>query len=444
MHDKEGAAWLNDRAQQALQFALNAGAADVWVSATRQREVDLEMREGTLEKVQEATSRGLSLRVWVGGRYGAHNTTDLRADRLESFVRSAVELTGALEPDPDRQIPDPSLFEGRSDVDLELLDPRVSELTPEQRVAWLRAMQEEVQGTPKLISANSSVSSGQGMSVAVSSNGFSGSTESSSIWLSTSLTLQDEGDKRPEGGFWAGGRHVSDLPEAAAVAKQAVQWASERVGSGKGKTANTTMIVHPRAGGRLVRGLLRPAQGGSVHQGRSMWRDRLGKAVISPRLEVIDDPLVVRGLSSRPYDNEGIAAKPLPLLRDGALHNLYLSTTYAKKLSMTPTTGSPSNQVITPGKRDLEALIGATSRGYLVTGWLGGNMDPTTGDFSYGVRGFAIENGRRAGSVGEMNITGNLLSIFERLAEVGSDPWPYGSLRSPSLVFENVQFSGVG
>jgi len=442
MHEAD--ARLQEQAQQALQMALDAGAADVWVSAERSRNVDMEMRDGTLEKVQEATSRGLSLRVWVDGRYGGHSTTDLRTDRLEAFVRSAIELTQALEPDPDRRIPDSALFEGRSQRDLELVDPNVSELTPDQRVAWLTTMQDQVRGTPKLISATSSVSSSQGESVAISSNGFSGSMATSSVWLSTSMTLQDEDDKRPEGGFWAGGRHVADLPDAASVASDAARWASDRVGTAKGKTANTTMIVHPRAGGRIVAGLLGPARGSSVHQGRSMWQGRIGEKLISPLLEVVDDPLVVRGLASRLYDSEGIAAKPMPLLQGGALRNLYLSTTYAQKLGMTPTTGGPSNRVVTPGSRDLEALVAATKHGYLVTSWLGGNMDSTTGDFSYGVRGFEIENGRRAGPVGEMNITGNILSVFSRLAEVGSDPWPYGSLRSPTLVFDDVQFSGVG
>ena len=404
MHDAEGIARLEARAQQAMKLALDAGAADVWVSADRSRDVEMEMRDGTLEKVQEATSRGLSLRLWVEGRYGAHSTTDLRPERLSSFVQDAVALTKALEPDQDRSIPDPALFEGRPEVDLEVFDPRVAELGAEQRVAWLEAMQGEVAGTDKLISATSSVSTGQGQSVAVSSNGFSGARETSSVWIGTYMTLQDEGDKRPEGGYWAGGRHVGDLPKATSVATNAVTWASERVGAAKGATAKTTMVVHPRAAGRIISGLLGPANGNSVHQGRSLWAGKLGEKVISPALEIVDDPLVVRGLASRHYDGEGIAAKRLPLVHGGALHNLYLSTTYARKLDMAPTTGSSSNRVITPGRRDLEALIGATKRGYLVTGWLGGNMDRTTGDFSYGVRGFAIENGTRAGAVSEMNI----------------------------------------
>ncbi|MEM6929943.1 MAG: DNA gyrase modulator, partial [Myxococcota bacterium] len=233
MHDREGAAELAERAEQALQMALDAGAADVWASTSRRRSVEMEMRDGTLEKVQEATSRGLSLRIWVEGRYGNHDTTDLRPDRLQAFVRSAVELTQALEPDPDRQIPDPALFEGRSDVDLELHDPEVAKISPAARVAWLEAMQDQVRDTPRLISASSSASSGQGLGVVRSSNGFSGAVESSYLWLGTSLTLQDEGDKRPEGGFWAGGRHIADVPEAASVATNAAQWASDRVGAAK-------------------------------------------------------------------------------------------------------------------------------------------------------------------------------------------------------------------
>jgi PmbA protein len=88
-------------------------------------------------------------------------------------------------------------------------------------------------------------------------------------------------------------------------------------------------------------------------------------------------------------------------------------------------------------------LIAAADKGIYVTGFLGGNADGTTGDFSFGVRGHLIEGGKLGASVGEMNITGNLLTMFARLAEVGNDPWPYSSTLCPTLVFEDIQFSGV-
>jgi PmbA protein len=203
------------------------------------------------------------------------------------------------------------------------------------------------------------------------------------------------------------------------------------------------MLVRPEAGSMLLWRLMQPATGRSVQQGSSFWAGKVGQPLISKALTVTDEPLLVRGLASRHFDGEGIAARPLPILADGALQNLYLDTYYASKLGLAPTTGGPSNRVIAPGDRDLDALVAATDKGYLVTSWLGGNMDPTTGDFSFGIRGFAVEKGKLGQPVAEMNVTGNILDLFARLAEVGSDPWPYGGMRSPTLVFEDVDFSGA-
>ena len=443
MRDTKTVAELETRAALVIELAKRAGATDVFATATRSREVETEMRAGKLEKVQEATSRSVTARLWVDGRFGSHSTSDLRPDRLEAFVTDAVTLTGALQPDPDRSITDPALYEGRSDVDLELLDPTVRSLAPEARRELLQAMQARVDGADHLISATSGVYDSSSVVVAQSTNGFTGVQESGRLTLGTTVTLQGQGDKRPEAGMWATARHRSDLLAADEVAGRALDWALDRLGADKGATANTTMLVHPRAAGSLLRRLLGPASGSSVQQGRSYWADRLGKPAVSEALGVTDDPLIVRGLGSRHFDGEGIAARRMPIVTGGALQNLFLDTTYASKLDMAPTTGGPSNLVVQLGSRDLEALIGATSRGYLVTRWLGGNMDSTTGDFSYGVQGFAIDKGARAGSVGEMNITGNMLDLFSRLAEVGDDPWPWSSTRVPTLVFEGVQFSGT-
>jgi PmbA protein len=77
-----------------------------------------------------------------------------------------------------------------------------------------------------------------------------------------------------------------------------------------------------------------------------------------------------------------------------------------------------------------------------VTGFLGGNSNATTGDFSLGVQGWRVRGGRRAEPVGEMNVSGNQLELWRRLAAVGNDPYPYSASRTPTLVFEGVQFAG--
>jgi PmbA protein len=127
----------------------------------------------------------------------------------------------------------------------------------------------------------------------------------------------------------------------------------------------------------------------------------------------------------------------------GVLRNYYLDTYYAKKLKLAPTTGNPSNASWTLGAKSQEEILKDVGEGILVTSFIGGNSNPTTGDYSLGLQGFRVRGGRKAEPVAEMNIAGNMLDLLKKLTAVGNDPWPYSSLRTPTLVFEGVQFAGV-
>ncbi len=433
---------LTERAAQAIELARRAGADEVFASADRSRDVEVQVRDGEIEKLEESTSRGLSLRLYVAGRYATYRTSDLRPEPLRSFVADAVAMTRALERDPFRVIPDPALYANRPTQDLELRDPAILALDMDTRIRWCQELHAECRHE-RLVSATVSVSDGHALVSSASSNGFSGHHERTTHWRGGSVTLRDEGDARPAGTYYVGARHLAGLPDPASVGASALGEATRRLGATQGPTRRTTMVVDPRAGGRLIGLLLGPASGSSFSQQRSFWASRLGTRVLAERLEIVDDPLIVRGHGSRYYDGEGISARRLPIVTAGALTNLYVDTYYGRKIERDPTTGSASNLVVTPGARDLAAIVADVEEGYLVTSWLGGNSDSTTGDFSLGLRGHTIADGRIGGPVQEMNITGNLIELFAHLAEVGNDPWPYTSTLVPTLTFEGVQFSGA-
>jgi PmbA protein len=432
---------LLDIAAAAVQAAKQAGAQDAWASASRSRSVSFELRNGKLEKVADSTARGLALRVYVDGRYSAHSTTDLRPAQVTAFVANGVAITRALQPDEHRKLA-PRELHPRALPALDLQDAKIGKLEREQRLAWLEAMNRRVAGAPKVISATSGVSDGSSVIAAVSSNGFEHAYETTSVGYSTEVTL-DDGDKRPEdwSGAWA--RHVDMLPPVAGIADEALRLARARLGMKKGPTKRTTMVVDARAAGSIVSRLLQPANAGSVQQERSFWKGKLGTQAVTKLLTVVDDPLIARGLGSRPFDGEGIAAAKLPLVENGVFRNLYVDTYYGSKLGVKPTTGSGSNRVVALGTRGRDALVAAAKDGIYVTSWLGGNMDPTTGDFSLGARGHLIENGEIGAPIGEMNVTGNIVELFGRLVELGNDPWQYSSTLAPTLVFDGVQFSGA-
>jgi PmbA protein len=434
---------LQDRAARAIEMLAAAGADDAWATAGQSRDVEFNYRDGALEKVKDTTSQQLAVQVYAKGRYSSHQTTDLNPDRLAGFLKEAVAITGALEPDDQRAVTSAELFADRPEVDLDLVDSTVEALDRDQRMAWCVELDGAARQHERVISATSAVYDGTQTQASASSNGFSGVQESTYCWLGANVTLSDRGERRAADGFFAGSSHVGDVPDAGEVAGTALKRALVRLDSEKGPTGKTTMVVDSRVAASLIGRLMGPAYARSVQQGRSFWADLIDQEAFSSKLTIIDDPLIVRGLGSRHYDSEGISAKLLPIVEQGVVKNIYVDTYYGRKAGMTPTTGRPSNRRIDPGEHSLADLLGAAGEGVYVTSWLGGNADGTTGDFSLGLRGHMIENGEIGRPVGEMNVTGNLKDLFTRLDAVGNDPYPYSTTLAPTLVFSDVDFSGV-
>ena len=432
---------LGGMAGAAVDLATKAGAEDTWVDVAQQREVEFRYRDGKLEQVKDTTALNLQVRLYAGGRYATHTTTDLREDRLASFIREAVATTRALEPDADRVITPEALYADRPTVDLELVDGRLLDLDRQTRIDWAEALDAATHGHERLISSTSVASDTTVKSASASSNGFTGSREATTVGLSAQVTLRDEGDVRATGSDYAACVHIADLPAVAAIGREAVRRAHDRLGVTKGPTGRLPMVVDARAAPRLLGRLLGPANAGALDRGRSFWKGILGTRAFSPTLSITDAPLLPRNFRSRHYDTEGVSAKPVPIVVGGAAENLYVSTYYARRTGHDPTTAFPSTRVVEGGNQTLAELIRDVDTGIYVTGWLGGNADPTTGDYSLGLSGHLIEAGQIGRPINEMNVTGNLVDLFGRLEAVGGDTFEYSSTQVGSMLFSEVDFS---
>ncbi len=432
-------------AEQVVERARIHGAQQAAAGAYQVREVSVQWRDGAVEKLTEATTRGVGVELYVDGRYASVSTSDLRPDALDTFVGDAIAMTRALAPDPFRALPDPQLYRGQSDVDLQLADPNYGALTAVARRELAQQLEAAARDTPdgaRILSATTSVSDSQSRSWRVHSDGFVGQKVGTSYWLGAEVSVQDADGRRPEDACYAGARWRGDVPDPQGIGAEATRRTLSRLGSRKPESGQVTLVVDARAAGRVVSSLLGGLSAAGWQQKRSFLEGKLGAQIGNALLDVTDDPLVVRGLGSRRFDGEGMAAREMALFAAGVLKNGLVDTYYGKKLQMAPTTGRLSNLRWRLGAKGREALLRDVGDGIFVTGFLGGNANGTTGDFSWGIQGFAIRAGQLAEPIGEANISGNHLTLWPALLAVGDDPYRYSALRTPTLVFGGVNVAG--
>jgi PmbA protein len=433
-------------ARQTVALARRKGAQQAAGGAYRVRSVEVQWRDGKVERVSEATTRGLGLELYVDGRYSSVSTSDLRPEAVERFVEDAIALTRKLSEDPYRYLPDPKLYQGRAAVDLDLEDARYGEVDASRRLAVARELEDaarSVKGADAILSVTTGVGDTFAESARVHSNGFDGARRVTDFGMSAQVSVRDPDGRRPEDWDAATSRHFAALPSPEVVGRGAAERALSRLGSRKAESALYTMVVENRSAGRILGFLLGSLAASALQQKRSYLDGKLGQAVGSALLGLRDDPLVPRGLGSRLFDSEGMAARPFPLFERGVLRNYYVDNYYGRKLGIAPTTRGMSNLAWAYGERGPDELLRHVGEGLLVTGFLGGNSNGTTGDFSLGAQGFRIRGGSRAEPIGEMNVSGNHLDLWRRLAAVGDDPYAYSAARTPTLVFEGVQFAGT-
>jgi len=434
-----------DLAFQTLEMAKTAGADQCRVAINRDRSVEISYRDHQVETIKEAGTRGLFLEVFVNNRYSSQYTSDLRPAELKGFVVQAIATTRLLEEDPFRTLPDPRYYEGRAPVDLKRSDPAFSSLSTEQMHEIARDVGEAAQAKagPRMISVTSSCAKSWSENVRLSSNGFEGGEENTCFSSGASISLQDEGDRRPCGDHFAEVSTRAELPPAEAIGAEAAQRSLDLLGAKKVKTETLPVIVENRSVPRLLGGLVAAMSGASLQQKQSFLMGKKGQAIASERFTLVDDPFIPGGFGSRLFDGDGFPARRRMMVDAGVLRDYYISWYYSRKLGCEPTSGGASNLVIAPGSRSVAEIMKSLGRGVLVREFIGGNSNSTTGDMSVGIVGTLFANGVPTQPIAEMNIAANHLQLWSRVAEVANDPWLYSSRRTPSVVFRDVVVSGI-
>ena len=440
---------LLDIARDLVARARKLGATDADAMAVEQSNVSVSIREGAVEDLERSEATGVGLRVFAGKSSAIISGSVLTSESLQKLAERALAMAKAAPPDEFCGLADPSQL-AKGDIDLDL----VSETEPS--VDQLKAMAIEAE-QHALAVKNVSKSIGSGASATnyfvalASSNGFSRSYRRTGYGLSASV-ISGEGLTMERDYDGTSANHFSDLESPEKIGRTAGERVVAKINPQKLTSRSATVIFDRRVASSLLGHLAGAINGSSIARGVSFLKDDLEKQIFKSNINIIDDPLRMRGPASRSFDGEGLAVQRRALIDKGVLTGWVLDLRSARQLGMTPTgqgsrgmasqpSPSTSNVHLEPGEQSPAEMMKAVGSGLLITEFIGASINSSTGDYSRGASGFWFENGEIAYPVSEITVAGNLKDMFMSLVPA-NDLIFRGATNAPTCLIEGMTIAG--
>lgn len=437
------AADLVDRAKRA-----GADAADAVFLANASQSI--QVRLGQLEEAERSESEHIALRVFCGKRNASIGSSDLSSAALDELAARAVAMARAAPEDAYAGLAPAEMLAKGPFPELGLADE--GELEPTQ----LRADAEAAEDAARAVSGVSNsegASAGANRSVfaLATSHGFADGYVSSGHSVSA-VVLGGEGNAKQRDYAWRQTRFREDLPTPAEIGELAGTRAVAKVNPGRLRSGLMPVVLSPRVGGTIVGHLLGAIPGAAIARRASFLLEKRDKQIFAPGFAILDNPHVVRGLRSRPFDGEGLPTESRAIVEDGHLTGWLMDSAAARQLDLSPTGhasrgggGAPGvsagNVHVAAGEESPESLMSDIADGVYITELFGQGVNGVTGDYSRGASGFRIVNGELAGPVAEFTIASNLLTMFANLRAANDLEW-FRPINVPTMRIDGMTIAG--
>jgi PmbA protein len=437
---------LESLAHAALERARRAGASGCDCDVSEGYGLSVTVRKGRPDTIEHNRDRSIGVTVYFGERprvrRGHASTSDFSSAALEQTVDAAAAIARHTAEDDCAGLPDAERL-ARSQPDLDLFHPW--DIATEEAVDLARRCEAAAFAASKKIrnSEGAAVSAQQTQFVFANSLGFTGGFAGSRHWLSCAVIAEDKGLMQRDD-WYSASRVPGKLADARALGRYAGQRAAARLGARKIATRQAPVLFEAPVAVGLIGHFVSAVTGGNLYRKTSFLVDSLGKRVFSPLVSIDERPHERQGMASSPFDEEGVATRARPIVREGVVEGYFLGSYAARKLGMTSTgsAGGHHNLVVRSDGPDFQGMLKTMPRGLLVTELLGQGVNPVTGDYSRGAAGYWVEGGEIAFPVEEITIAGNLQQMFKQIAAIGSDVVVRSGRSTGSILVENMTIAG--
>jgi PmbA protein len=445
---------LKSLAQDIVSRAMSAGASAAECVVREGDEFSTLVRLGQVETLKESGSTAIGVRVFFGKRSASTYSSDFSRTGLDRMLNGALTLAKITSEDPNAGIPEPSQL-GAIEGDLDLYSSDVYSLPGQERIAYARrAEKAALDSDPRIKNSDGgSFDAATGHKILANSHGFVGEYRRSYCSVAAVPIAQDEKGAMQRDYWFSVGRSLKLLESPEQVGKIAAQRALRRLGARKVKTQQVPIIFDPLVATSILEHIFEGVNGDSVYRGASFLAGKLGQAIASATVTVIDDGTMRGGFGTSPFDGEGIPTRRTTVIDKGVLSSYLLNTYTAKKLGLQTTANAsrglagtpgigPGNYFLQPGTKTPQQVIAEIKDGLYVTEFLGMGVNLVTGDYSRGASGLWISGGELTYPVEEITVAGNLKDMFMNISEVANDLEFRSSVASPTLRIDGLTVGG--
>lgn len=456
-----------DLVHEILEVARRKGGDFAEVFVEEKSSTSIRLDDGKVEELTTGSDRGAGVRVTRGTTYGYAFSNRLDRDSLREAAEAA---SAALRGEAPGAVVDLTVREGAG---RNRAERPAAEVPAATKVAWLREVDDVARGvSPEVAQVVGVYGDSLQRRLIAASDGRWVEEDRPRIRLVAQVVAK-RGDVIQTG--WHGpaacaGVEFLDLHPPADTAERAAKRAVAMLDSIPSPAGEMPVVVANGCGGVLFHEAVgHPLEADAVDKEASVYRGLVGQRCASELIDGVDDATIPNGWGSFDFDDEGEPSRRTVLFVEGVLQGFLQDRLRAAKMGVEPTGNgrresyaSPpivrmTNTNILPGATDPDEIVRSTERGVYVTGLGGGQVNPATGDFVFGVsEGYLIEQGEITTPVRGANLIGRAIDVMSSVDAVGSDfdTWegvcgkdgqgaPVGS-GSPTLRIGRITVGGTG
>lgn len=429
--------------EKLVEEGRKKGVNQVQASVSSGRSFTCEVREGIVEKLEEAGSASMNLKVIKDGKIATASSSDFSEEALKRLLFNAIERAQFSNLDEFGALPDFQPVTNNWES-LKIFDPQVESLAPEEKIQTAIELEDICRKDKRIkLSLGSYYSTGISEYYLANSNGFSGYYKTSRYSCGVGLQSGDEGNMYQDGAYESA-ILMSELPTIDNIASKAISRVLRMTGARKIESQKVPVVLEPRMSASILGFLAGCLSGRSVYMNRTFLAGKLNTRIAGDNITIVDDATIPGRPGSIPFDSEGVPTGKNSIIDQGLLKTYLLDTYSGRKLGLKSTghASGSTNFILTPGKHSQEEIIRSVDKGLFLVNTIGQGTVPTTGDISKGAYGIWIEKGELSYPVSEITLSGNLGEILNNIEMIGNDPEPRRDISAPTMKIAELTISG--